>query len=125
MKRSSEVILVAALLAASFVIPSLQADASADDRRGALAAELGLTPEQQASLDSIRSQEKAALEALKADTALAPEEKREKMRTLRESFSGQRRQVLTAEQQAKLKEKRGERAAGKPQGRKVKREPKP
>lgn len=122
MKRSSEIILVAALLAASFVIPSLQADASAADRRTALVEALGLTAEQQVSLDSIRSQEKAALEALKADTSLSPEQKREKMHTLRASFAGQRRQVLTADQQAKLKEKRLERAGGKHEGRKGKRE---
>lgn len=120
MKRSSEILLVAALVAASFIIPSLQAgDSDPADRRAAFAAELGLSADQQASLDAIRTQERSALEALKADTSLSAEQKREQLRTLREQFSGQRRQILTADQQAKLQEKRaagGKHPGGKPAG---------
>jgi protein CpxP len=121
MKHSSEILLVAALVAASFVIPSLQAgDSDPADRRAAFAAELGLSADQQASLDAIRTQERTALEALKADSNLSPDEKRAQLRSLREQFSGKRRQVLTADQQAKLKEKRGERGGDRkhPGGRK-------
>ncbi|HYC72953.1 MAG TPA: hypothetical protein VEB66_17205 [Opitutaceae bacterium] len=108
MKRSSEVILVAALLAASFVIPNLRAgDSDPAERRAALAAELGLSAEQQASLDAIRAHERAALEQLKSDTTLSPEQKRGQLRAIRHDHAGQRRGVLTADQQAKLEEKRG------------------
>lgn len=113
MKRSSEIILVAALLAASFLVTSLRAGESGPaDRLAALAAELGLTPEQKSALQAIREQERSALRSLREDTSLSREQKRERARAIHREHSAQRRDVLTADQRAQLKEKRAERGPG-------------
>lgn len=111
MKQSSEILLVVALLAASFVLPSLEAGDAAEpaERRAAFAAELGLSADQQSALQTLREQERAAYQALKADPALSPEQKRDQARVLRQQFSTQRSALLTDAQKAQLKEKRAER----------------
>ncbi len=119
MKKSSEVLLVAAVLLAAALIPSLNAgEAGPDraDRRAALSAELGLTGDQKASLQALRGQERAALAALKADTSLGADEKRAQARAIREGFRRQAESVFTAEQQAKLQERRANHPGGRPSG---------
>lgn len=111
MKQSSEILLVVALLAASFVLPSLEAGDAAEpaERRAAFAAELGLSADQQSALQALREQERAAYQSLKADTSLTPEQKRDQARTLRQQFHSQRGALLTDAQKTQLKEKRAER----------------
>ncbi|MFZ5497107.1 MAG: Spy/CpxP family protein refolding chaperone [Verrucomicrobiota bacterium] len=75
-----------------------------------MAEELGLSDEQKAKMKEIGEQERAALEALKADTSLAKEVRRAKAQEIREKYRAQRHAVLTPEQQAKaekMREKRG------------------
>lgn len=63
---------------------------------------LGLTDEQKTKLEAIRAEQRAALDAVRADQALSPADKRAKARGLAESFRGQMKAVLTAEQQWKM-----------------------
>jgi Spy/CpxP family protein refolding chaperone len=70
------------------------------------AKELGLTDDQQAKWKDIGAQEKTAMDALKADTTVAKEDKRAKMREINKSFADQRRAILTADQAAKFDEMR-------------------
>ncbi len=119
MKKSSEVLLVAVALAASFIVPSLEAGEAAAKRaarRGAIAAELGLTDEQKSSLQALRQQERESLQALKADTALSAEEKRAKVQEIRQGFRGQAQGVFTPDQQARLKEHRASHPGSRPVG---------
>jgi len=68
--------------------------------------ELGLTDDQQAKWKDIGAQEKAAMDALKADTTIAKEDKRAKGMETMKTFADQRRAVLTADQAAKFDEMR-------------------
>jgi Spy/CpxP family protein refolding chaperone len=68
--------------------------------------ELGLSADQEAKWKEIGKQERAALEALKADTTVAKEDKRAKMKELNKGFADQRRALLNAEQQAKFDDMR-------------------
>jgi Spy/CpxP family protein refolding chaperone len=78
----------------------------------ARAKELGLTDEQQAQLKSIHQQEQDALKALKDNTTLSKEEKRAQAKTIRETARTQSNSVFTAEQQAKIAERRAARQQG-------------
>ncbi len=78
--------------------------------------ELGLTADQEAKWKAIGEQEKAALEALRADTSVAKEDKRAKMREINKSFADQRRAVLTADQAAKFDEMRAKMRERGPRG---------
>ena len=113
MKRSSPgyrpgvILALAALLAA---VPTLvRADeAPAEARRekmkeGAqrMADELGLTPDQREKWKSYVEQERAELEALKADTAVAKEARRAKAGEIRQKYRDLRQAVLTPEQRTK------------------------
>ena len=104
MKRSSEVLLVAVLLAASFVLPSIQADDAnpASDRHAALAARLGLSRDQQASLERLRAEARRDLAALRANSALEATARHTAARSIRQDYAGQCRALLTADQQARL-----------------------
>ncbi len=68
--------------------------------------ELGLSADQQARWKAIGEQERTALEALRADTTVAKEDKRAKAMEINKGFGDQRRAVLNAEQQAKFDEMR-------------------
>ena len=78
--------------------------------------ELGLSAEQEAKWKEIGKQEKAALEALKADTTVAKEDKRAKMRELNKGFADQRRALLNADQQAKFDDLRAKMRERGPRG---------
>lgn len=130
MKKSSELLVLVALLAAAFVVPNLSAqDNSIADRpaRGArggahdgkAADALGLTTEQQTQLKAIGDEQRAAAEKIRNDATLTQEQKRAQLQTLRQGFEDQRKAVLTPEQQAKAAEFRknaGERRGGGPGG---------
>ena len=70
------------------------------------AKELALTDDQQAKWKDIGTQEKAAMDALKADTTIAKEDKRAKGMEINKTFGDQRRAVLTDDQAKKFDEMR-------------------
>lgn len=126
MKKSSELLVFVALLAAAFVVPNLSAqDATTTDRpargprggafEGKAAEALGLTAEQQTQLKGIGAEQRAAAEKIRGDAALTEEQKRAQLQSLRQGFEDRRKAVLTPEQQAKAAEFRknaGERRGG-------------
>jgi len=67
-----------------------------------LYSQLNLTEEQKAKIQEIQKSRRDQLSALKEDTTLTPEQKREKMRTIMESCQKQMDEILTPEQKQKL-----------------------
>lgn len=74
-----------------------------------MARELNLTDSQKAQLKPIFQQQRAQMQALKADTSLTQEQKREKFQQLRADGRKQFLAILTPEQQQKLRELRSRR----------------
>lgn len=77
-----------------------------------MAQELGLSDDQKARMKEINQQEKSQMEALRANTALAKEDKHTQMETIRKSYMGKRQAIMTPEQREKAKamrEKMGKR----------------
>ncbi|HET7536846.1 MAG TPA: hypothetical protein VFJ90_10350 [Candidatus Didemnitutus sp.] len=77
--------------------------------------ELGLNDDQQAKWKDLGKQERDAAKAVRDDTTLSQDQKRDKMQEIRKNFEAQRRAVLTPDQQkkademrAKMKEHRGQ-----------------
>jgi Spy/CpxP family protein refolding chaperone len=117
--------LLVALSAALLSLPSLSAaDAPAggppDGPRGErrekmgerMAGELGLSADQQAQMKQLNQQEKAELEALRENTALAKEDKRAQLDAIRKSYMEKRQAIMTPEQREKarhMREKMGKR----------------
>ncbi len=115
MKRSTEVLILAAVLAAAVAVPSLQAQPEGPkgppaERRAEMAdrmaEHLGLTPEQQAKVQAIHQAERTQAEAIRNDASLSREQKQEKRKALRESTVQQVDGVLTPAQAAKAREMR-------------------
>ena len=75
-----------------------------DHLREMIGKKLGLTDEQRKKLEAIRTEQRAALDAVRDDKALSPQDKRARARGLMESFRGQMKTVLTAEQQKKMEQ---------------------
>ncbi len=69
-----------------------------------IAAELGLTDDQKAKWKGLMDQERAEMEALRADTSVAKEDKRAKGGEIRKKYRDLRNAVLTPDQLAKQKE---------------------
>ncbi|MGB9642894.1 MAG: Spy/CpxP family protein refolding chaperone [Candidatus Ratteibacteria bacterium] len=67
-----------------------------------LYSQLNLTEEQKAKIQEIQKSRRDQLSALKEDTTLSHEQKREKMRTIMESTQKQMDEILTPEQKQKL-----------------------
>lgn len=125
MKNSTEILLLAALIASAFVLPSLkgaETDAPADrpnrmaerrmDRQenlGRMAGELNLTADQQARIKAIRQGSAGELEALRDNTELNRQQKREQLQAMRDDIEARVEAVLTPEQRAKAKELRAQR----------------
>lgn len=78
-----------------------------------LAAALGLTDAQKAQLKPILKDARQQAEAIKADTSLTPEARKDKMKELRRSTKQQMMTVLTPDQLQKMKELRQQRRAAK------------
>jgi Spy/CpxP family protein refolding chaperone len=118
MKRSTEILLLATVLAAAVVVPTVQAQPEGPkgpkgppaERRAEMAdrmaEHLGLTPEQQAKVQAIHQAERTQGEAIRNDATLSREQKQEKRKALRESTVQQVDAVLTPEQAAKAREMR-------------------
>ena len=68
--------------------------------------ELGLTADQQAKMKAFGEEQKAAAEALRADTSLTSEQKKEKRTQIWQDFKTKREAVLTPEQKKKADEMR-------------------
>lgn len=64
--------------------------------------ELELTPDQQAVLEAQKAAARKEMEAIRNDTSLGPEQKREKMQEWRQSRKGSLAGILTDEQKAKM-----------------------
>jgi periplasmic protein CpxP/Spy len=86
------------------------------DRMQQLSEELKLTAEQKAKLKPIFEGEAEKMRALRDDTSLTPEQRRDKYRELREASAAKIKPILTAEQkekwdklQEKMRERGGER----------------
>ncbi len=62
---------------------------------------LNLTADQQSKMKDIRKSEKTQAKAIKADSSLSADAKKQKLKDLHSGFSQQERAVLTPEQQAK------------------------
>jgi len=73
---------------------------------GSLAHALGLSDQQVAQFKALSQQERVAVQAVRADTSLAPEARVE---AIRKSFRAQKEALLTPEQLAKFKEIRQQR----------------
>lgn len=71
-----------------------------------LTKQLGLTAEQQAKFDELMQKQRAELDALRADKALSPEDRRAKAKAITENYRAQRQALLTPEQQKKADELR-------------------
>lgn len=69
---------------------------------GKIARALNLTPDQKVQLKAIRSQSAAAVQAIRADTSLTPDEKRNKVFETMTNARKQIHGVLTAGQEVRL-----------------------
>src|SRR6185369_4408325 len=70
---------------------------------------LNLTEDQRAKVQTLFQNEHSQIQALRSNTALTEEQKKQQMRELRKNDHQQLLAVLTPEQQAKLKQMRHER----------------
>jgi len=113
MKNSLRLIILAAsltlaalplVLTAAVTAPTTQPAPSAPHRPflRRVAHRLGLNRDQIAQIKTLRTQEVAALKAIRADTGLTPEQKKTKAVAAVQTFRTGARNVLTHEQQTKL-----------------------
>jgi Spy/CpxP family protein refolding chaperone len=79
----------------------------AGDRLAMLSEQLALTGEQKTKVQAVLESERAGLEALRNDTSLTQEARRDKMQANRQSSAAQIRALLTPDQQKKMGEMRG------------------
>ncbi len=71
-----------------------------------MAKELNLTSDQKIQIEAIRKQARESMKAVRNDTSLTEDQKREKGREIMKTAVDQERAILTPEQQAKQKELR-------------------
>ena len=89
--------------------PRRERGAQAGDRLERMAKELSLSEEQKGELKTIFEQQAAKTKALRDDTSLSQEQRREKARGIREEFAGKIKAVLTKEQNEKWQKQQQER----------------
>lgn len=92
---------VSVVTAAADPVPPPTADPHAG-LRAQVGEKLGLSADQQTKLDALHVQQRADLEALKANKDLSREQRREKAMAVLKNYRGQMRAVLTPEQQEKM-----------------------
>ena len=73
-----------------------------EERLKRMTADLNLTADQQAKIKTIMESEKTKMDALRDDTSVEGDAKREKAMGIRKDTNSQIRAVLTADQQAKF-----------------------
>ncbi len=71
-----------------------------------LTKKLGLTPDQSAKIEPILADRDQKMQALMANTQLAPEDRHQQMKAINQDSQGQMAAVLTPDQIAQLKEMR-------------------
>jgi protein CpxP len=84
------------------------------DRLKHLAEELALTEEQKTQLKPILAQEAAAMKAIWEDKSLEGDARREKMKSVRDSYAPKIEAVLTPEQKTKFEKIKSQRGPGGP-----------
>ena len=94
-----------------------------EERLKRMTADLNLTTDQQAKIKTILESEKTKMDALRDDTSVEGDAKREKAMQIRKDSQSAIRNVLTAEQQAKwdkqmeeMRNRRGGPQSERPQG---------
>jgi Spy/CpxP family protein refolding chaperone len=95
-----------AILACMSLTATVGAQESKREGRKDIAKELNLTAEQQQKMEAAKTDMVAKMKELKDNTSLSKEEKMSKMKELREQQQTAFNNILTPEQQAKLKEMR-------------------
>lgn len=70
---------------------------------------LNLTEQQRQQLQPVFQSTRQQMQALRSDTTLTPEQKREKMKAIRQNQMAQMKSILTPEQQQQLQQMRGHR----------------
>jgi Spy/CpxP family protein refolding chaperone len=92
----------------------------AGPRRGNIAEQLNLTAEQKPKVEAIMKEAGNKRKALREDTSLTPEQRREKAQALQAETKAKLKDVLTAEQLTKFEEmaknRRGQNPGGGPGG---------
>lgn len=120
MKRSTEVLLFAAALAAAALVPSLNAQDNPPADKGPrgprpprmemmgerVAKQLGLSEDQQKQIKAINESYRPQLDALRDDASLTNEQRREKFQALQKERVAKVDAVLTPEQRTKAQEMR-------------------
>jgi Spy/CpxP family protein refolding chaperone len=79
------------------------------DRLERMSKELELSEEQKGKLKPILDQQAVKAKALREDTSLTPEQRREKARGIRDEFAGKIKEVLTKEQNEKWQKQQQQR----------------
>jgi protein CpxP len=74
------------------------------DRHQRAMEKLNLTDQQKQQMAEMRKEHRAKLEALRNDTSITPEQKREQMRAYREQFQQEMQSILTPEQKKQMQE---------------------
>jgi len=104
---------IAAAVAAGMVLalgqPTLAKGAHQGGRLGKMAATLGLTDAQKAQMKPVLASQRAQAQAVKADTALSPADRKAKLKAIRRSSMSQIGPILTPDQKQKLRVMRRER----------------
>src|SRR4051812_43047303 len=72
---------------------------------GRMFAGLNLTPDQQAKVQTIMQSERSQMQALRSNTSLTEEQKKQQVRELRQNNHQQLMAILTPEQQTQLKQR--------------------
>ena len=115
--KSNKLMAVAVLaLSALFLLSQAALAHTAKAKNGSRAMsrmtqELNLTADQQAKIKPIFASEHSQMRALKKDTSLTAQQRREKMKEIRQTADSQIKQVLTADQQTKWQQLRAEKRA--------------
>ena len=117
MKRSTEIVLLAAALAAAFLVSNVNAQPAGPkgrEERQAMTAErraemldrmaehLGLTVDQKKQVQTIQDSAEAQREAVFKDAALTREQRREKLGAIQQDTQAKVDAVLTPEQREKM-----------------------
>ncbi|MFN3410174.1 MAG: hypothetical protein ACK45B_14355 [Limisphaerales bacterium] len=78
------------------------------------AAELGLNEEQRTKFEAVMREAQEKRRALREDTSLTPEQRREKNQAIQKEVDAKVKEILTAEQYAKWEKMQQERRRGQP-----------
>lgn len=79
-----------------------------------MAKELGLSADQQTQMKALMEEERKTAEVVRADASLTPEQKKEKMKGIRQDFQAKRQALMTPEQRKKAEEMRANHPEGGP-----------